>query len=359
MTATRSLLLAILPIVTTGCRPDDDDTGKSGGPLTQEGSGCMAVEEDATCPAPDAVDRSALSGACGSRTVSVTGPGEYQDNINWWAADTGQNQPGCCYPILETRPTCVYGRPLKVEGTARLARLTRDPTWSAAIVPAGVPEAVRAELARRWTRAALDEHASVAAFAKVALDLMHFGAPADLIDRTMLAGREEVAHAELAFAVASAMAGHPVGPGRYSLDALPSPTTLAAFAAETALEGCLGEGLASLLAREGAVRAEDPVLRDVLDTIAHQEAGHALLAWRTVRWAIEVGGAPVRESVARVFQDALQQGIAVPESPEADHARWGLLSRTAAEALGRRALAEVMLPAARALLGGQAAVAAR
>lgn len=351
MQPTRALLLAILPIVSTACRPDDDDSGK-GSPETQAGSACMPVDDGATCPAPAAVDPSALSGSCGSDVVSVTGTGTYEDNINWWAADTGELQPGCCYPVRETLPTCVYGRPLKVDGEARLAEETADSAWAAALVPASVPPEVRAALARRWTRAAFDEHASVAAFSKVVLDLVRLGAPPELVDRTLQAAREEVRHAELGFAVASAMAGRPVGPGPYALDTVPLAPDLATFAAETALEGCIGEGLASLLARAGAERAQDPVLRDVLATIAAEEAGHALLAWRTLRWALDLGGAPVREAVARVFQDAIDNGIAVPEAPEEDLSAWGLLSRTEAEALGRRCLAEVIEPAARALLGG-------
>ena len=348
---TQSLFLAILPIVSTSCRPDEEDSGRKGGFFTEEGVGCMEVEADSECPAPADVRPEALSGSCGSTTVEVTGPGEYQDNIASWYYDTGSGVPGCCYPILETRPTCVYGRPLKVDGAARLAEAVRSDTWSARLVPGHVPASVRAELARRWTRAAFDEHASVAAFARVTMELLRFGAPPRLIDRTLQAGREEVRHAELGFAVASAFAGAPVGPGAYPIDTIPMATDLAEFAAETALEGCIGEGLASLLARAGASQAEDPVLRGVLETIATEEAEHALLAWQTVRWAIDAGGPPVREAVAAVFAHAAASGVAVPESPEEDLSRWGLLGRVDAEALGRQALREVVLPAAAILLG--------
>jgi len=365
MRPTQSLLLAILPLLSSaavGCGDKDDDSGTD--VTTQAGNACISVEEDAACPDPSDVDKSAMQGSCGSEVVRVTGEGTYEDNINWWAADTGEMQPGCCYPVQETEPTCVYGRPLLVDGAARLAEVVADKGWAATLQAelGDVPEPVRAELLARWTRAALDEHASVAAFSKVALDLMRFGAPPDLLARTHQAALEEVRHAELGFAVASAVAGRPVGPGTYRLDAVPLAGSLAEVAVAAAREGCIGEALASLLAREGARRTADPTLREVLTIIAEDEERHALLAWSTVRWAVQTGGPSVRAAVAQVFAEAAQAGIAVPEAPDADLSRWGLLSRSDAEGLGRACLAEVILPAAAVLLGapvveGQVAVA--
>ena len=106
-----------------------------------------------------------------------------------------------------------------------------------------------------------------------------------------------------------------------------------------------------MLARVAAERTRDPVLRSVLEIIAEEEASHARLAWRTVQWAIETGGTPVRNAVSKVFDDAHRTGIAVPEAPEADLSTWGLLSRAESEALGRQCMTEVILPAAAVLLG--------
>jgi hypothetical protein len=257
--------------------------------------------------------------------------------------------------VRETEPTCVYGRPLKDDGGgARLAELVEDAAWAAALCPAEAPARLREVLAERWTRAARDEHASVAAFSKVSLDLMRFGAPPELLARTHQAALDEVNHARLGFAVASAFAGRPVGPGAFPLASVPLAQSLRELAVDAATEGCLGEGLASLLAAEGARRTVDPVLREVLATIAEDEAAHARLAWRTVAWAIEVGGEPVREAVAAVFEDALKHGISVPEAPDEDLSRWGLLCRAEAEQLGRLCLEQVVAPAAQALLARSA-----
>lgn len=358
--AAQQLLRSILPLLVgaslvVGCgdKEDDDDDDDDSGERrpTQDSTACLPVEEGADCPEPADVPLDELWGSCGSEVVRVTGAGEYADNIGWgW--DSGQAQPGCCYPVRETEPTCVYGRPLKdATGSARLAALVEDAAWAAGLCPAEAPARLRAVLAERWTRAARDEHASVAAFSKVSLDLMRFGAPPELLARTHQAALDEVRHAQLGFAVASAFSGRPVGPGAFPLAELPLAQSLRELAVDAATEGCLGEGLASLLAAEGARRAVDPVLREVLATIAEDEAEHARLAWRTVAWAIEVGGAPVRRAVAAVFEDALQHGILVPEAPEEDLSAWGLLCRAEAEQLGRLCLEQVVAPAARALLG--------
>lgn len=343
MTPYRHFLLAILPLL-AGCAL-----------TTQDGSACMEVETDAECPAADEVDKDELFGSCGSDVRQVTGEGEYHDNIGWGFVDSADPMPGCCYPVLETKPTCVYGRPLLVEGRAQLAELAQDAAWAGQLVPQDAPDAVRAELVDRWTRAALDEHASVAAFSKVALDLMRFGAPPELLARTHQAALDEVRHAQLGFALASAFSGTPVSPGAYPVDQVPLAESLVQLAVEAAREGCIGETLASLLAREGAARTHDPVLRNVLETIADDEQQHSLLAWSTVRWAIEQGGAPVRDAVQAVFDQAVTQGIAIPEAPESDLSQWGLLSHADSVVMAQRCVFEVIVPAARALLGLNAA----
>jgi hypothetical protein len=342
------MLLSILPLLAACTKADVGDSPPGDTPSDLiAGTACMTVELDAECPAdPPPSDLTLID--CGVTVAEVTGPGVYDEALSWgWDSDLG---PGCCYPVLQTEPTCDYGRPLLIEGQPRLAALVNDPAWRAQVVPGDVPPAVRQELVRRWTRAALDEHASVAAFSKVALDLMRFGAPPDLLAKTHQAALDEVRHAQLGFALASAFGGRDIGPGAVRLDAVPLAVDLAQLAREAALEGCIGETLASLLALEGARRAQDPAIRSVLETIAADEQQHGLLAWATVRWAIEQGGDPVRAAVAGVFGDAARNGIAVPQAPELDLSRWGLLSQTDARAVADQCLRQAILPAAKLLL---------
>lgn len=84
------------------------------------------------------------------------------------------------------------------------------------------------------------------------------------------------------------------------------------------------------------------------------------LAWRTVAWALQEGGAPVRAAVAAVFADVALRGVPVRSRGEGGDpallAAHGLLSDAAAEACAARAVARVILPMAQRLLGEEAAV---
>ncbi len=51
------------------------------------------------------------------------------------------------------------------------------------------------------------EHASVAAFARLAIDRMIHGAPAELVDAAHVAARDEIRHAQQCYGIASAFAG--------------------------------------------------------------------------------------------------------------------------------------------------------
>lgn len=335
-----TVFLALVPLLSTACEE---------GVVTEDGYACMGVDEDAECPSGSEVSASDLSStSCGSTVVRVTGDGEYHDDIGHsWYYDTGYTpQPGCCYEVRQTKPDCVYGRPLLVDGEPVLSRVARDPAWAARLAPADVPEEVRAALAARWTRAALDEHASVAAFGKVALDLMRLGAPAELIADAHQAALDEIRHARLGFALASALAGEAIGPAPYPLDRVELAQDLVTLAVDAARESCLGETVAAMLAREGAARAEDPVLQGVLNAIADDEERHAQLGWKIVAWALRTGGPEVRAAVAEVFANAARSGVAVPLAQDDDLSRWGLLGQADAAIVADRCVREIVLPAA-------------
>lgn len=328
-----------------------------------EGTACMTIEpSQLTCPAADDVDPEDLTITdCGVEVTEVTGEGTRVDQVPF-NGEPPEPMPGCCYPVLETEPSCVYGRPLKIEAQALRSSLVEDATWAASLLLRPLSTEARHALAERWCRAALDEHASIAAFSRVALDLLRLGAPPELIEQAHAAALDEVRHAKQGFAIASALMGSPVGPGAFPLGMeVPLSAGLAEVAAEAAEEGCIGEAVASLLAREAAAICEEPEIRAVLLGIAEDEERHSLLGWRTVAWALRVGGPDVRAAVANVFARASRLGVAVPLAGDCDDpavlARVGLLDRGASRRTARRALAEVILPAARAILGEEASAA--
>ena len=71
--------------------------------------------------------------------------------------------------------------------------------------------AVASRRAAAWERAGADEHASVAAFARLSLQLMAHGAPADLLRDVHQAALDEVGHAERCWSVARRLGAASVG----------------------------------------------------------------------------------------------------------------------------------------------------
>ena len=334
-----SLLLVILPLV--GCDDKADDSGGTDGPTTSAELGCEQLPAELSeCPAPGDVAPTDLTPqTCGATVVSVDGAATLDAGCGW----IGVSDKGawCLYPITVIPPDspCDYGRPLVIDGAAQVAALVTRRGWTAARDAGLAQDGARAET---WARIGLAEHASVASFHRFALELMALGAPASLLGLAHAAARDEVRHAELAFALASDFAGVEVGPGPLPLRGLALAGDLVAFAVATARDGCIAETLSALQMAEARDRATDARERAVLQGIAADEARHAALAWQALRWAIDRGGAPVRQAVAAVFA----HGPAVV----ADGAG-GLLPGDVARASIQRGWIEVVSPAARELLG--------
>ncbi|HRI65994.1 MAG TPA: ferritin-like domain-containing protein [Polyangium sp.] len=194
---------------------------------------------------------------------------------------------------------CAIGRPFLVDGEARTADIVRRADWTDEHAPntAGLDERIRAELAAAWEHTARMEHASIAAFARFSLELLALGAPSDLIMRTNAAMVDETNHSRMAFAMASAYRGEPVGPGRLALEGALGEADVASFVQRLIREGCVGETVAAVEAGEAADRAMDPVVGKALDTISTDESMHSNLAWRTLLWALKTFGTDVREVI--------------------------------------------------------------
>ncbi|MEM9696287.1 MAG: hypothetical protein AAGA56_27325 [Myxococcota bacterium] len=261
----------------------------------------------------------------------------------------------CCYDVFSERSRPVRGRPYaSVSGELVVADVESHPE----IAPnryrahaARLPPEVRRRLASQWLHDARMEHASVAAFGRLGLQLMAHGAPLDLVARCHRAAGDEVRHAALCLEVASGLSesSFALGPLAWQLTETP---TLAALIEESLRDGCLGEGAAALVAEEAAAACEVDGLQDALGRLAEEEREHAALAWRVVSWALHRDP----ETTRAVLQAWVEREAAELESPlaepvaEHEVAAWGVVSPARERWLRQRCLAEVVLPAAQRLL---------
>jgi len=280
-------------------------------------------------------------------------------------ADCTTDMPLCAYVTdhheCAARRPCGTGRPFLVGGEARVATVTATDAWCSDLRPllTGLDTAARERLAAAWTDVALMEHASIAAFARFTLELLSLGAPPALVVEAQAALVDETAHAKDAFALASAYAGRGIGPGPLDVGLALGSRSPLDIVRTAILEGCIGETVAALEATEALAHATDPGVRTALARVATDEARHAELAWRFVKWALESGPEPLRDGTARALTSivdsetrARQEARAVPRTTlDAIVAGHGVLDGERRAELGRRVMVDVIEPCAAALLG--------
>jgi len=318
------LLLMILASV--GCAVEKETTMCTGD-----------LDGPETCLAPEDVDLDRLSNSeCDLEATEVLGEGTYHEQ-------SGQlGEPACCYPVVAVDPdpnsTCMVGRPYLEGGGATVA---------AARGEAEMDEAAFSEAAAGWLRTAAMEHASVAAFARLTLDLMALGAPLTLLADVQRATADEVKHAELAYALAGRFSGAVVSPGPFPFQQPITPRMdLAAVAADAAREGCVGETMGAWMALWMVEQATDPEVKAALVRISGDETRHAALSWEIVAWALRTGGPEVREAVLAAFREA---PVISAQARFTDRFA-GLLGPEDTERLCREAVDEVIQPALRAMI---------
>lgn len=301
----------------------------------------LVPAEQATCPAASEVSPNDLflPGKCGDFEISdVRGP-VTRESLN--TQGTAEPTPACCYKadvVDETNGECVIGRPYFEDGVDLYAPLRSDAPQTLALVR----ESARAAA---WARAGAGEHASVAAFARLTLQLLALGAPTDLLRGAQQAALDEVGHAEQCWALAERFGAAKLSPGPF-----PFPRDvavgigLAELASAAVREGCLAETLGAHVAQVAADLAPEPDVRAALQRIAAEEATHAVLSFRIVAWALQVGGSAIEAAVQSAFE---------APCPRLDLEELALRSNVDVAELQRAAeqgLVEVIRPAAQRLL---------
>ncbi len=277
------------------------------------------------------------------------------------ATDAGDADSGCPNSRPDGDGGCLpptIRRPFLVGASLRAAEASERDDWSAlgvATAPHGLDAKTAHLLAETWLKDALEEHASVAAFARFTMHLLSVGAPPELLLMAQRAGIDEIAHARACFALAARYGGKRRGPTPLRVHDAMSGSGLAQIAELAAEEGCVGETLGAVLAREQLAVVTDAGAKKVLRKIAADEVRHAELSWRFVRWAVRNGDRTVAASVRRGIARAITGTLAAEERRyDVDHEAWrahGRLTCRASKEVARQAIEEVVMPCAERTIG--------
>jgi hypothetical protein len=174
-------------------------------------------------------------------------------------------------------------------------------------------------LGARLGRMAFDEAASVYAFVRLREELVRLEAPAALVRAADRAARDEVLHARLVARHARAHGARLVAP-RVRRQ---RPRALLPMAVENAVEGCVHETFAALLARWQSIHAPDAALRRTFRRIAEDEARHAALSWAVARWSdgrLDARGRRVVQTARRRAVESLRRRLCARRASPVDAA---------------------------------------
>lgn len=146
------------------------------------------------------------------------------------------------------------------------------------------------------------EAASVTSFRRLERELAALGAPRSLRHRAKASARDEARHARTMRRLARRAGIEPRKPRVARI----APRAALAIAIENAVEGCVLETWAALVARFQAEHAVDADFREAMRIIAEDEARHAALAWDVRTW-LETRLSPEEQAHVR---DAYEQALA-------------------------------------------------
>lgn len=166
--------------------------------------------------------------------------------------------------IEEGDPGCVFGR--KPAGLCAETRGSADDA-----------------LGRFFAEAAYLEAASVYAFERLEEELRALGAPLDLTEAARSSRKEEIRHARMTTKLAARFGATVAEP---SIDENVARERRSAYeiALENAVEGCVRETYAAIVAHWQAQACADRQIAVIMKKIAEDETKHAALAWDVAAW---------------------------------------------------------------------------
>ena len=222
------------------------------------------------------------------------------------------------------------GRQLRRFGRVQLPDLRPSPDWATPEMALSA-ESAPAGLADQWRENGQTEHASVAAFARLTLDLMALGAPPALIAAANRDALDEIRHTELCFSIARGLDGKSVSPGPFPqaqrVATLPRSRTLALakLAVDSLVDGALHEGVSARIIAKLALRCEVPAIRAALKEIAADEGRHAAHGWTALAWCLDEGGRPVGHALLGAIRTLPREMRSdLPAAADGGWLRWGI-----------------------------------
>lgn len=227
---------------------------------------------------------------------------------------------------MVTDMTWFRGRQLRAGGKTLLPSTTGTSGWAIGALHPSVPDEKRAEVARAWRHNAATEHASIAAFSRLSLDLMALGAPPSLVEDAHRDALDEARHARSCYALAAGVDGNADGPAPFPEVWKPREGALSVenLAVEALREGALLEDVAARTARSLSTRDDvDPVVREVLRGIAEDEARHAEHAWDVMLWCVRKGGVSVVTALEHAMA-GFPERLVLEACADGALERWGI-----------------------------------
>lgn len=254
-----------------------------------------------------------------------------------------------------------HGRRLRRFRKVRVPE-TRPGAWRAprptdaapAALVLDAPSELRTQLGQAWRETACKEHAAIASFSQLSLDLLAVGAPPYLLEITQADAGDEIRHTSTCLAIAQAFDGQEHAPAAFPaarmlrpLATRSRPLALLQIALDSLADGVLNEGMSARVLAKLADRSADPRLGALLRGMAVDEARHAAHSWRIVEWCVAEGGSSVHRALLAGARQLPQRMEAELDDGAADGGweRWGLQGK----ALERAAFARTRDNAVRKL----------
>jgi hypothetical protein len=167
-----------------------------------------------------------------------------------------------------------------------------------------------------WIEALKFEYASVASFARFAIDLMTVQAPLELVQRAQQCSIEEIDHVKISALVvnkileAQGAKDKFVTLGRFPKHQAHFDGDFVRLCKAVVFEGCINETVAAAHLLHASILCTNDSLKQILYHIAEQEWGHALFAFDCFHWMMSQLDLETRKLIQVEIENNLKEEVA-------------------------------------------------